>query len=87
MIHIWLINHKTFLGKEFLIAKTTSRVTHATQEDKIIQKERTLNPIPTRHNQTSYINQVQIEYQDHKIKSTKDIHLKSGTTCQKYIIT
>ena len=52
------IKHKTFLGKEFLIAKTTSKVTHATQEDKIIQKERTLNAIPTPHNQTLNMNQV-----------------------------
>ena len=79
MINICLINHKTFLGKEFVIAKTTSKVTHATQKDKIIQKERTPNPIPTPYNQTSYMNQVQIEYQDHKTKSTKDIHLKSRT--------
>ena len=61
------IKHKKFLGKEFLIAKTTSKVTHATQEDKIIQRIRTLDPIPTPHNQSSYMNQVQIEYQDHKI--------------------
>ena len=52
------IKHKSFLGKEFLIAKTTSKVTHATQEDKIILKERTLNTVSTPHNQTSYMNQV-----------------------------
>ena len=62
------------------------KVTHATQEGKIIQRIRTLSPIPTPHNQSSHMNQVQIEYQDHKIKPTKDIHLKSRTTCQKYII-
>ena len=60
------IKHKTFLGKEFLIATTTSKVTHATQEDKIIQRIRTFGPKPTPHNQPSYMNQVQIEYQDHK---------------------
>ena len=48
-IHRLAILVKTFVGMEFLIAKTTSKVTHATQEDKIIQKERTLNPIPTKH--------------------------------------
>ena len=42
------------------------KVTHATQEGKIIQRIRTLSPIPTPHNQPSYMNQVQIEYQDHK---------------------
>ena len=43
------------------------KVTHATQEDKIIQRICTLGPKPTPHNQPSYMNQVQIEYQDHKI--------------------
>ena len=61
------------------------KVTHATQEGKIIQRIRTLSPIPTPHNQSSHMNQVQIEYQDIR-QSTKDIHLKSRTTCQKYII-
>ena len=42
------------------------KVTHATQEDKIIQRIGTLSPIPTPHNQSSHMNHVQIEYQDHK---------------------
>ena len=60
------IKHKTFLGKEFPNSQHYLKVTHATQEGKTIQRIRTLSPIPTPHNQSSHMNQVQIEYQDHK---------------------